>query len=63
MVFDPIGDIEFFDDGPTAVAYADERVKELRNGPQPEAAEAVTVSLVFQRYDEDDDEIEIATMH
>jgi hypothetical protein len=53
MVFDPINDIEFFDDAATAVEFADGLAAELAAGPQPEAAEAVMVCRVMKRYDDD----------
>lgn len=53
MVFDPINDIEFFEDVSNALTYAEGLVKELREGPVPEAAEAVMVCRVVTRYDND----------
>jgi len=62
MVFDPINDLEFFDDEDEAVTFADELVEDLRESPVSEAAEAVMVCRVVKRYEDDinDDNV---TMH
>jgi hypothetical protein len=53
MVFDPVNDIEFFEDVVPAMDYAERLAAELVDGPQPEAAEAVLVCRVVRRFDRD----------